>query len=125
MVEFQSSANDFKTQLCNSVFTDMKENAVGDFEEWLASFWTALRQQQGSKPTVGRTPSLTAQVIKSGTPSILAGNEMSFGVVNENREIADTSVGPAKRHVEIELPRGTSYETGLKSSPRTSKGNFC
>lgn len=43
---------------------------------------------------------------------MLAGSEMSYGVVRENREIADTSVGPAKRHMEVELPKGTTYQTG-------------
>lgn len=61
---------------------------------------------------MSQSKSLKAGIIKTGTPSILAGNEMSYGIIRENREIADTSVGPAKRHVEVELPRGTTYQTG-------------
>ena len=78
----------------------------------MSSFWSALRSQQGANPTVGKAPSLKADVIKSGTPGVLAGAEMSFGVVRESQQIADNSVGPAKRHTEIELPPGITYQSG-------------
>ena len=85
---------------------------MGDWEEFIASFWSALRSQQGSKPTAGKGSSLRAQIIKSGTAGILGGGEMSFGIVRQSRQIVDTSVGPAKRHLEIELPKRVSYQTG-------------
>jgi hypothetical protein len=36
----------------------------------------------------------------------LAGEDISFGYVRRNDVIADTKVGPAKMHMEVELPEG-------------------
>lgn len=85
---------------------------MGDWEEFLSGFFNALRSQQGSKPTVGKGSSLKAEVIKSGTAGVLGGPDMSFGIVRASVEIADTSVGPAKRHLEVELPKGVTYQSG-------------
>lgn len=37
---------------------------------------------------------------------------MVYGTVRENIQIADDSVGPPKKHIEIELPEGMTYRTG-------------
>ncbi|KAL8703233.1 MAG: hypothetical protein Q9201_003591 [Fulgogasparrea decipioides] len=45
-------------------------------------------------------------------PQVLGGEKMVTGVVTANRELADYSIGTAKRHIEIRLPAGSEYRSG-------------
>ena len=48
----------------------------------------------------------------SKLPQTLGGEEMTIGTVITNYELADTSAGPAKRHVDVRLPEGITYSAG-------------
>lgn len=109
-----------------SGYVDVKEDLVGSWEEWRDSLLAALRSEHAGSaaPVTENTTQLTVAIEKSQTAVQLAGEEISEGVVLVNKEIAGTEVGPAKRHMEVELPAGMAYEPGdylvvLPTNPRS------
>jgi cytochrome P450/NADPH-cytochrome P450 reductase len=97
-------------------FVDVKEDLVGPWEDWrdelLASF------SGDSKSASASASELEVTIEKPETADILAGDKVSTGLVKENRQIAGPQVGSAKRHMEIELPEGVTYEPGGMSEKR-------
>ncbi|KAI0427039.1 cytochrome P450 [Xylaria sp. FL1042] len=91
-------------------FVDAKEDATGPWEDWrdelLASF------SGGSQPVIATAPELEVIVEAPETADLLAGEQLSTGLVKENKQIAGPEVGSAKKHIEIELPEGVTYEPG-------------
>ena len=98
-------------------FTDVRSDVVGPWEKWTEELWTKLRAVTGTKEEI-KDEGLKLTIDKSTTPSDLGEDEMSFATVRMNKEIAGTEVGPAKRHMEIELPEGVTYESGACSMMR-------
>lgn len=95
-------------------YVDVKEDLVGAWDEWRDGLLAALRGgQAGVAAAPGQAaPQLTVTVEKPQAAAQLAGEEISEGVVLNNEEIATAEVGPAKRHMEVELPEGMAYEPG-------------
>ncbi|KAI1423202.1 cytochrome P450 [Xylaria sp. FL1777] len=91
-------------------FVDAKEDATGPWEDWrdeLLAFFGG-----GSQPIIAAVPELEVTVEKPETADLLAGEQISTGLVKENKQIAGPEVGSAKMHMEIELPEGVTYEPG-------------
>jgi cytochrome P450/NADPH-cytochrome P450 reductase len=98
---------------------NVKEDIVSPWEDWrdelLASF-----KAQAQSGHVASTPELEVTVEKPETADLLAGEKISTGLVKVNKQIVGTEVGSAKRHMEIELPEGATYEPGGTSENRFS-----
>lgn len=47
-------------------------------------------------------------------PSMLGGQEMSWGIVKSARSLGGSEVGPEKRELEVQLPEGSTYRTGRR-----------
>jgi cytochrome P450/NADPH-cytochrome P450 reductase len=103
-------------------FIDVKEDIIGPWEDWKEKFISTI-SGEGMKPL--KSEDLVVEIKKPEAAVKLGGEEMSFGLVRKNEEIAGTDVGPAKRHIEIELPEGTTYRTGMKSSRGRKNKVFC
>ncbi|KAI0976920.1 cytochrome P450 [Xylaria arbuscula] len=91
-------------------FVDAKEDAIGPWEDWrdeLLAFFAG-----GPQPVVATGPELEVTVEKPEVADVLAGEQISTGLVRENKQIAGPEVGSAKNHIEIELPEGVTYEPG-------------
>ena len=91
-------------------FADVKIDPIGPWESWRENLWTHLRgdSQQAAQQSKG----LSAEISPAGSVKILGGDEMAHGIVKENRGLGGGEVGPAKKHMEIELPEDVSFRTG-------------
>jgi cytochrome P450 / NADPH-cytochrome P450 reductase len=76
-------------------FSDVKNDLVGPWEEWSANLIQAL---SGNKETTANS-SLEVTIEASKIPQTLGGDDIRNGTVISNTEIADTTAGPAKRHM--------------------------
>jgi len=99
------------TRAFEAGFTNVKEDLVGPWEIWSEGLWKTLRSAHGSKGPV-ETKALSVTIESSKTAKTLGGDEMNFGTVIANYELADTEVGPAKRHIDVRLPQDTQYTAG-------------
>ena len=86
-------------------YSNVKTDLVGPWDEWSEKVCQAL---SGSKSSVDSTPGVEVSVQSSKLPETLGGEEMNIGIVIENKELADNSAGPAKKHIVVRLPEGTS-----------------
>lgn len=94
-------------------FANVKRDLVGPWEAWSEKLCMTLSgtTQQERPDRVGVDVHFERN--NSNTlPQALGGEHMATGVVVANRELADSSVGAAKRHVEVRLPVGCEYNTG-------------
>jgi cytochrome P450/NADPH-cytochrome P450 reductase len=90
-------------------FVDVKEDIVGPWEDWKERFVSTI---SGNHTQPLKSEELKVEVKPSDAATKLGGNEISYGFVRKNDVIATADVGPAKRHMEIELPEGATYRTG-------------
>ncbi|KAF1981914.1 bifunctional P-450/NADPH-P450 reductase [Aulographum hederae CBS 113979] len=99
-------------RICDIGLVDVKEDLMGPWEDWTEKLWAALREDSGTTTEVVEKD-IDVKFEPADAVSTLAGEEMSCGIVKENRVVAEASeFGPEKRHTEIELPEGMSYQTG-------------
>lgn len=66
----------------------------------------------GSEKTPESAPELDISIHGSELPKTLGGEEMNIGIVIANFQLADTSIGLAKRQIDIRLPEGVTYIAG-------------
>ncbi|KAI0869752.1 cytochrome P450 [Hypoxylon argillaceum] len=95
-----------------TALVDMKADLNGPWEDWrdeLLAFFSGK-----SHAAAAGTSELEVTVEKPEAVDMLAGGQISTGLVKENRQIAGAEVGSAKRHMEIELPADVTYEPGGK-----------
>jgi cytochrome P450 / NADPH-cytochrome P450 reductase len=102
-------------------FVDVKQDLVGPWEDWRDEF--LLHFSNDPQPALANTIELEVAIEKPEIADLLAGEELSIGTVKENRQIAGAEIGSAKRHIEIELPEGATYEPGGKSLRATFTEN--
>ncbi|KAI0389114.1 cytochrome P450 [Xylariaceae sp. FL0594] len=94
-------------------FVDVNQDLVGPWEDWRDEFLSSLSSSSGSTQAAPTSvPELEVTVEQPQIADLLAGEKLSTGIVRENRQIAGAEVGSAKRHIEIELPEGITYEPG-------------
>ncbi|EFQ89396.1 hypothetical protein PTT_14357 [Pyrenophora teres f. teres 0-1] len=90
---------------------NVKEDIMGPWETWSEQMWNDLRKSSGTTVEV-----LGGQVEVHITPpkfaTYLGGNDIGYGEVKANKDLGGGEVGLAKKHMEIELPVGTSYRSG-------------
>ncbi|KAI1340809.1 cytochrome P450 [Xylariaceae sp. FL0016] len=92
-------------------FVDVKEDLIGPFEDWRDELLASISGDE-MQPIETGTSELEVIVQQPEQVDILAGEKSYTGIVRENKQIASADVGSAKRHMEIGLPEGVSYETG-------------
>ncbi|KAF7192712.1 Bifunctional cytochrome P450/NADPH--P450 reductase [Pseudocercospora fuligena] len=88
--------------------TNVKGDLVGPWEEWLEKFLKAL---SGGADEV-KMSDLKVSIAPNPATKTLGGSEMQYGTVIANRQLAGTEIGPAKRHLDVKLPEGISYQAG-------------
>ncbi|KAL8862226.1 MAG: hypothetical protein Q9178_001233 [Gyalolechia marmorata] len=94
-------------------FANVKRDLVGPWESWSEKLCMTLSGI--TNPTNPDRVGVDVRIEKNNLttlPQALGGEQMAVGVVTANRELADTSVGAAKRHVEVRLPAGSEYKSG-------------
>lgn len=90
---------------------NVKEDIMGPWETWAEQMWTDLRKSSGTTVEV-LGGNLKADITLPKFATYLGGKEIGYGVVKVNRDLGGGEVGLAKKHMEIELPIGTSYRSG-------------
>jgi cytochrome P450/NADPH-cytochrome P450 reductase len=93
-------------------FVNVKEDFVGPWDDWKEKLISTIL---GTKTEPLMVEELQVEFVKSDAAIKLGGEEMSYGYVRKNDVIAGTEVGPEKRHMEVELPEGATYQTGQSS----------
>ncbi|KAI0799063.1 cytochrome P450 [Xylaria sp. FL0064] len=97
-------------RIIQAQFVDAKEDATGPWEDWRDELLAHFSRR--SLPVISAVPELEVTVQPPETADLLAGEQLSTGLVKVNKQIAGPEVGSAKKHIEIELPEGVTYEPG-------------
>ncbi|KAI0203711.1 cytochrome P450 [Astrocystis sublimbata] len=92
-----------------SSFVDVKEDLTGPWEDWRDEMLSSIGGTSGGTTT---TSDIEVTIDKSDTADLLADETVSTAIVTKNEIIADTEVGFAKRHLEVELSDDATYEPG-------------
>lgn len=93
---------------------DVKEDLTSPWEDWRDELLVHFTGQ--SQSVAAAVPELEVTIEKPETVDLLAGGDISTGLVKENKQIAGPEVGSAKKHIEIELPEDVTYESGGTSA---------
>ncbi|KAL8974638.1 MAG: hypothetical protein Q9197_001126 [Variospora fuerteventurae] len=104
-------------RIMDAGFANVKRDLVGPWEAWSEQLCMTLSgtTEKNEKANITDRLGLDVRIEKnnlSALPQALGGEHMYTGIVVVNRELADTSVGAAKCHVEVRLPAGTEYKAG-------------
>jgi cytochrome P450 / NADPH-cytochrome P450 reductase len=95
--------------------TDAGGDFFGAFDAWYETLWEDVAKAVGKEVADQKTDHrLEIEFVRGGRESALRLGELQQGRVVENRELVDMSTPDArsKRHIEIELPSGTTYRCG-------------
>jgi cytochrome P450/NADPH-cytochrome P450 reductase len=93
---------------------DVKEDIMGAFESWKLGMFPAIREAFDATSEIKRDE-IKVEVVAPDTPSKLAGEEVTTALVTVNKEIAKrTDTGAQKKHMEVLLPAGSTYQSGKK-----------
>lgn len=97
------------TRIIDRGIGDAAGDFFGAFEAWKENLFTTLCKTSGLKGVIGQE-TLSIEIVKSTRD---LGQITDIGIVRENRLLVEASkLGPAKRHIEIELPKGQTYRAG-------------
>ncbi|CAK1356734.1 unnamed protein product [Cercospora beticola] len=88
---------------------NVKTDLIGPWDEWLHKLMTILTAGDGDSGE-RREPVLKATLQRR--PSTSDGEAPKYGTIIVNKELAGTEMGPAKRHIEVQLPEDTPYTAG-------------
>ncbi|CAF0931376.1 unnamed protein product, partial [Didymodactylos carnosus] len=88
---------------------DAAGDFYGAFEAWKENLFQVLRQAAGVQSVIS-SEKLSIEIVNS-TRNL--GQITDVGMVKENKLLAEANeLGPAKRYLEIELPKGQTYRAG-------------
>ncbi|KAL7941946.1 cytochrome P450 [Trichoderma barbatum] len=94
-------------------FTNVKRDLMGPWDVWCEQLCLSLSGTTKEEHPDRAGVDLHIESNKANTVApVLEAEQMELGVVIANREIANTSAGPAKRHVDIRLPLTSQYKSG-------------
>jgi cytochrome P450/NADPH-cytochrome P450 reductase len=91
-------------------FANVKRDLLGPWEAWSEKVYAIL-----GGTTKQEHPGVEVHIESNKLDTlnqVLGGEQLRVGVVVANRQLADSSVGAAKRHVEVRLPAGSEYRSG-------------
>lgn len=94
-----------------AAYTNVKTDLIGPFEDWTEVVMKELTSSKGSAGGEEK-PAIKVSIERSALAKQLGDEKMGIGTVLKNELLADTTVGPAKKHMEVRLPEGMSYEAG-------------
>lgn len=108
--------------------TDAGGDFFGGFDQWREALWLDLGKALGKAATAAvAAPRLEVELVRAGRSSVLRLNDLEQAQIVVNEELVDMSspLGRSKRHIEIELPAGMTYQAGdyLSVLPRNPFGN--
>lgn len=92
-------------------FGDAKGDLFGAWDKWAKSLWESLRSAAGNSGNA-KIESLNVHLAPPKSSKILGGDNIILGTVRKTYEIAGPEAGFAKRHMEIELPKDVTYQSG-------------
>ncbi len=87
----------------------------GDFDRWYEGFWTKIGAAFGQEArTTGPMPLFEVEFIPKTRNPTTRQSELEFGMIVENRELANLAMPNArsKHHIEVALPEGMHYRAG-------------
>jgi len=90
---------------------NVKGDIMGPWENWSEQMWNDLRKSSGTTTEV-LGGQLQAEITPPKFATYLGGKDIGYGVVKVNKSLGGGEVGLTKKHMEIELPPGTSYRSG-------------
>jgi len=90
---------------------NVKGDIMGPWEKWSEQMWSDLRKSSGTTTEV-LGGQLQAEITPPKFATYLGGKDIGYGVVKANKSLGGGEVGLTKKHMEIELPPGTSYRSG-------------
>ncbi|CAF2728796.1 unnamed protein product [Rotaria sp. Silwood2] len=97
------------TRIVDRGIGDSAGDFFGAFEAWTENLFQVLCKMNGLQAVIGQEK-LSIEIVNS-TRNL--GQITDVGIVTENKLIVeDSELGPAKRHIEIELPKGQTYHAG-------------
>ncbi|CAF1025819.1 unnamed protein product [Rotaria sp. Silwood1] len=97
------------TRIVNRGIGDVAGDFFGAFEAWKENLFQVLCKMNGLQAVISQEK-LSIEIVNS-TRNL--GQITDVGIVTENKLLVEASeLGPAKRHIEIELPKGQTYRAG-------------
>ena len=92
-------------------YSNVKTDLVGPFDDWTENL---VKGVLGAKAATAEAekPALNVSVERDPVAKEVGDEKMGVGVVLKNEQLADTSVGLEKKHMEVRLPDGMAYEAG-------------
>jgi len=99
------------TRLVPAGYVDVSQDIAGPFEDWKVTLFPKLREAAGVTSKV-KEGEVTVEITQPETPSKLAGEDVSEGIVLANKILAKRGVGPEKRQIDVLLPPGVEYRSG-------------
>jgi cytochrome P450/NADPH-cytochrome P450 reductase len=96
-------------QIIEASFGNVKLDVVGPWEEWSEQL---LMRLSGSTVASQASVGVVVCIENSEISMMPSGEGMTIGTVISSDELANTSAGAAKRHVEIRLPAASQYTSG-------------
>jgi cytochrome P450/NADPH-cytochrome P450 reductase len=97
------------TRIVERGIGDAAGDFFGAFEAWKENLFQVLRQAVGFQNVISEEK-LSIEIVNS-TRNL--GQIVDVGIIKENKLLVEASeLGPAKRHIEIELPKGQTYRAG-------------
>lgn len=95
--------------LCAMGLGNAAGDIIGAFDDFSAQLWQILGQPVGKADVLQDKLKVEISVDR---PEMLGEKEMTLGTVRQHSQLADTSVGPEKRLMSVELPEGSTYQAG-------------
>ncbi|KAF2211670.1 hypothetical protein CERZMDRAFT_68391 [Cercospora zeae-maydis SCOH1-5] len=98
---------------------NVKKDLIGPWDEWLDKLMTILTTGDDTS-CEKQEPTLKIAIQRRRTG--FSDETSKYGTIMANKELAGTEMGPAKRHIEVQLPEDTPYTAGdyLVVQPRNS-----
>jgi cytochrome P450/NADPH-cytochrome P450 reductase len=91
-------------------YTNVKADLVGPFDDWSQALLQNLSGASASE--ADQRPSLNVSVERIQVAKELGDEKMGIGIAMKNEQLADTTVGLEKQHMEVRLPEGMTYQSG-------------
>jgi cytochrome P450/NADPH-cytochrome P450 reductase len=97
------------TKFCPTGLGNAAGDIIGAFDAFSEEVWAALKQSGGRAEAAQDKLEVKVTVDR---PEVLGEKDMTLGTVRQHVQIADTSVGPMKMLMDVELPETVSYQAG-------------
>jgi cytochrome P450/NADPH-cytochrome P450 reductase len=97
------------TKLCPTGLGNAAGDIIGAFDAFSEEIWAALQQSGGRAEAAQDKLQVKVTIDR---PEMLGEKDMTLGTVRQHVQIADTSVGPRKMLLDVDLPGTVSYQAG-------------